>query len=260
MTSQWAAKRKFVYGSIALITCVVAVGVPLFWFLYKTPTCFDDKKNQNEKGVDCGGTCSKLCPSDITAPIVIWQRVFETLPGVYNAVAYIQNPNVLTRVDNVGYVFRLYDKDNVLITQKSGRTFLPANQVSAVFESGIRTGTQVPSRASFEFSESPSWIQNLPSYREPVLAVENITLNDNSSLPRINAEIRNLSLDPVKTLGVVAIVYDAEDNAIGVSQTLVENLGAASSQPVTFTWPVAFKSPVVRKEIILRIYPDGIAY
>ena len=58
-------------------------------------------------------------------------------------------------------------------------------------------------------------------------------------------------------LGVVAIIYDAEDNAIAASRTVVENLAAQSSSSVTFTWPTPFPSPAVRKEIILRIYPAG---
>ena len=66
-------------------------------FFHKTPTCFDGVKNQNEKGLDCGGVCTRICSGDISTPIVMWQRVFQVTPGVYSAVAYIQNPNVLNR-------------------------------------------------------------------------------------------------------------------------------------------------------------------
>jgi hypothetical protein len=257
MTSQWAAKRKLSYGTIIFVFIVLVVGIPLFLFFHKTSTCFDNIKNQNEKGTDCGGICTKLCPSDISAPIVMWQRAFQITSGVYSAVAYIQNPNVLTRVDNIGYVFRLYDKDNVIIGEKIGQTFLPANQTFAVFESGIKTGTRVPVRTSFDFTESPLWIQNSADYKEPSVTAENITLTNDSSLPRIDASIHNLSLNTIKALSVVVIIYDADDNAIAASRTIVEDLPAQSIAPVTFTWPTQFPSPVVRKEIILRVYPSG---
>lgn len=259
MASQWAAKRKLFYGSIVGVFVVVIVGIPLFLFFHKDPTCFDNKKNQDEKGVDCGGVCTRICPTNISAPIVMWQRVFQVSPGVYNAVAYIQNPNVLNRVDNIKYVFRLYDKDNAMITQKTGHTFLSANQSFAIFEAGIRTGTRIPTRTSFDFTETPSWIQNPVNYKEPSVVAENIILSNESSFPRIDASIRNLSLNNIKTLSVVAIVYDVDDNAIAASRTVVENLSAQSSTPVTFTWPTKFSNQAVRKEIILRIYPDGSA-
>lgn len=257
MTSQWAAKRKLTYGTIVLIFVLILIALPLFLFFHKTPTCFDNKKNQNEKGVDCGGACTRLCPSDISAPIVMWQRVFQVVPGVYNAVAYIQNPNVLTRVDNVGYIFRLYDKDNILVAEKTGRTFLSANKTSAVFEAGVRTGVRVPVRTSFEFTESPSWLQNPANYKEPSVVVKNVVLTNDSSLPRIDASVHNLSLDTIKTIGVIAIIYDADDNAIAASRTVVENLPSQSIAPIAFTWPAPFASSAVRKEIILEIYPAG---
>jgi hypothetical protein len=189
----------------------------------------------------------------------MWQRVFQVKPGYYNAVAYIQNPNVLNRVDDVGYVFRLYDKDNAMITEKSGRTFLSANQSFAVFEAGIRTGPRIPVRTSFEFTEPLTWAQNAADYKEPQVVAENVTLTDDSTLPRIDVSIHNLSFQPIKTLAVVGVIYDAEDNAIAASRTIVENLSAQSRLPVTFTWPAPFPSQAVRKEIILRIYPDGFA-
>jgi len=258
MSSQWAAKRKLIYAIIVIIVVIIVVGVPLFLFFHKTPTCFDNAKNQDEKGIDCGGVCTKLCSSDISVPIVMWQRAFPVSFGVYNVVAYIQNPNVLTRVDDIGYVFRLYDKDNAMITERTGRTFLPANQAFAVFEAGIKTGTRIPTRTSFEFTEVPVWIQNTANYKEPSVVVENITFSSDSSLPRINASIRNLSFDSIRTLSAVAVVYDAADNAIAASRTIVENLAAKSSSSVTFTWPTQLPNPAVRKEIILRVYPVGV--
>ncbi len=257
MASQWAAKRKLIYGIITVVVVGLAVSIPLFFFFYKTPTCTDGVKNQDEKGIDCGGVCTRLCPSDIAAPIVMWQRSFMVTPGVYSAVAYIQNPNVLTRVDDISYEFHLYDANNVLIGVRTGRTFLPANKTFAVFESGIQTGGRVAVRTSFDFTEAPSWMQNSASYKEPIVLAENVTMSNDLSLPRIDAIIQNTSLDPIGTVGVVAIIYDADNNAIAASRTIVQNLAKQSSQPVTFTWPAPFSSPVVRKEIIVSVYPTG---
>jgi hypothetical protein len=144
-----------------------------------------------------------------------------------------------------------------MITQKTGQTFLPANETFAVFEAGIRTGARVPVRTSFEFTESPTWVQNSAGYKEPSVAAENIILNNDAGLPRIDATVHNQSLDTIKTLSVVAIIYDAGGNAMAASRTVVENLSAQSSAPIAFTWPTPFSSPAVRKEIILRIYPTG---
>ena len=260
MASQWAAKRKLFYGMTTFVLLALVVGVPLFLFLRKAPTCNDGVKNQNEKGIDCGGVCTRLCASDIVNPIVLWQRAFMVTPGVYNVVAYIQNPNVLAKVDKVGYVFRLYDSENVLIGERSGTTFIPANQTFTVFEAGIRAGARAPARTSFVFTDTLTWSQNDASYKPPLLLTENISLTNESVSPRIDAVIQNKSLQPVANLEATAIVYDADDNAMAASRTIVQNLASGGIAPVIFTWPSAFSSTAVRKEILLRIYPASTAF
>ncbi len=154
MSSQWAAKRKLTYSIILIVLVILFIGVPTYFFFHHTPTCEDGVQNQDEKGVDCGGMCKRLCVSDISNPIVLWQRVFQVAPGVYNAVAYIQNPNVQIEVAKVPYTFKLYDANNVLIIQQSGTTFIPADQTFAIFEPSIRTGSRVPVRAINQYKST----------------------------------------------------------------------------------------------------------
>jgi hypothetical protein len=260
MASQWAAKRKLFYSSIVIIGALLIIGVPTFFYFYRAPTCDDGVQNQDEKGIDCGGMCKRLCASEISDPIVLWQRVFQVAPGVYNAVAYIRNPNVQTEVKDVPYRFRLYDEKSILIVEKTGHTFIPANQTFAVFEADIRTGSRTATRATFDFTEIPQWSDRLINTNKPVLSVQDITLKNETSAPRLEATIVNKSLIAVPKLDAVAIIYDKQDNAIAASRTIVENLLGELSQKVTFTWPSPFSDTAVRKEVITRIYPSQFSY
>lgn len=164
------------------------------------------------------------------------------------------------KVGKVGYVFRLYDNGNVLIGERAGTTFIPANQTFAIFEAGIRTGGRVPARTSFSFTDTFVWSQNDATYKPPLLLTNNILLTNESSSPRIDAVLQNESLLTVSNIEAVAIVYDTSDNAIASSRTIVQDLAAGASTPITFTWPTPFSSIVARKEILLRIYPAGTAF
>ena len=49
--------KQFLYGFFYL-----AILVSLIWLVYSfefkpAPNCFDGKKNQEETGIDCGGSC-----------------------------------------------------------------------------------------------------------------------------------------------------------------------------------------------------------
>ncbi|MBU6415055.1 hypothetical protein KGQ34_02340, partial [Patescibacteria group bacterium] len=87
-------KRQFV---ILLTVAAVAAGI-LFLFarrLIPQPTCFDNKKNQNEEEVDCGGVCAP-CALKHQEPLALsWPpRFFLIDEHRYDIVAELRNPNL----------------------------------------------------------------------------------------------------------------------------------------------------------------------
>ena len=80
----WAMRRRFIYGGSVLLVLTLVLGA-LFWdFLYSAPTCTDGKKNGDEKGIDCGGSCQILCTTDALTPVVIFAKVFNISGDICN--------------------------------------------------------------------------------------------------------------------------------------------------------------------------------
>ena len=234
------------------------IGVPAFFFLYHTPTCDDGVQNQNEKGIDCGGVCSRLCRSDIADPIVLWQRAFQVQPGFYSVVAYIQNPNTITEVHDISYKFQLRDDKNAVIAERTGHTFIPANQTFAIFESSLRTGGKIADRTTFEFTAQPVWTQLPEGQKAPNVSVSQTDFYQSATAtPQLTAVVTNNDTSAINRVEVVTILSDALGTAIGASRTYIDNLSAGGSYPITFTWPHQFTVPVVGKEMIVRVYPPS---
>ncbi|HEU5114911.1 MAG TPA: hypothetical protein VFT82_04055, partial [Candidatus Paceibacterota bacterium] len=124
--ASWSTRRRWSYLLIFAALVVLFFGVPFFFLFYKAPTCFDGKQNGNETGIDCGGSCARLCPADFAAPRVLWSYSVQVVPGVFNSLAYVQNPNPSVEADNVPYLFRLYDSQGLLIAERTGKAFVPA--------------------------------------------------------------------------------------------------------------------------------------
>jgi hypothetical protein len=81
--SSWASRRRRLYfeGALGTFTLIVVA----IWFLnLERPTCFDGRNNQDELGVDCGGSCAIFCPAQVLGPVVRWSRMFEVTTGLYN--------------------------------------------------------------------------------------------------------------------------------------------------------------------------------
>src|SRR3989344_3901101 len=247
----WAFRRQFFYVLVFAVLFLVFGFFVIYPSFSKPPTCADNRQNGEETGVDCGGACARACLFEVDEVSVLWTRAFRVVPGRYNAVAYRQNHNKNTAASGVNYRFRFADKNNVYIGKREGRTFIPPSGKFAIFEPGIDIGNSVPVYTTFEFTEVPQWT-SIPQEKinQLQVLVSNIVLTNEKTSPALSATIKNNSLFVIKEIDVIAILYDANRNAVSASRTYIEELAPEEAVPVNFTWPEPFTAPVVAKEII----------
>lgn len=251
--SLWADRRKAVYTSFFILVLVIFVGIPIFLLVYEKPTCFDDKMNGDETGFDCGGSCVKLCQAEFVLPQVLWERSVAVVPGVYNLLAYAENPNLSVGAKSVPYVFRIYDNSGLAIAEKTGFTDIPSGKKFAVFYPTVSLGDRLPVKVTFEFTDIPKW-EKLPP--EIFIKTSNIKQISGDSRSRVEALVTNESLKPVGKTEIVVVVYDSNGNAMAFSRTVIDSLSPGRQYPVVFTWPTQFDDTASRVEILHRILSE----
>jgi len=252
----WASRRKLIYTSIIIAFLAVVAGVPLYIQLNKAPTCFDNKQNGEELGVDCGGACDAFCPFQIQAPIVHWARSFKVAHGVYDVAASLENPNGEAGIREIIYKIKLYDQDNIFITEKLGKTFLDVNEELLIFEGALRTGERIPKRAFIEFEPDPEWERVvLTEDRKPRISIKNQQFSELDTRPRLRAILSNDTPLSLYGVNVAVALYDINDNVIAVSATYLEAIAKHSEEAVIFTWQEPFSAQPVRIDIIPRVNP-----
>jgi hypothetical protein len=250
----WATERRLLYiGGIILFLAIV-VALPTFFTVYRPPSCTDGKLNQGEAGVDCGGPCKNLCPTEALAPIVSWRRFFEVSPGVYSALAYIQNPNVNSIPKTaVPYSFKFYDSENVQIAERVGEVEVVPNRNTPVFEPNINVGTLVPTRVTFELGKVSEWVKIEGVYPNIVTTDPLLTRADTS--PKLSGTLVNKDFVEYRRVPVIGIIYDTDGNAIAASRTVVDYIGKNDSEQFFFTWPKPFKKEVGQRELVPILFP-----
>jgi hypothetical protein len=247
----WALRRQIFYLVIIILFCALLVFLIAYPQFNKPPSCIDGIQNGNETGIDCGGSCPNACLSQVIPVSYLWARAFEVVPGRYNAVAYVVNHNKTYAAEKVTYRFRFADENNVYIGSRDGTTFIPPGSNFAIFESAIDVGNSIPVYTTFEFTETPNWIQ-VPQEKIDQLKVliSNITLTNETTAPQLSATIENNSLFTIPDVNVVAILYDVTGNAVSASNTYLESLNPLQTSDINFTWPEPFSGTVVDKEFI----------
>lgn len=248
----WAQRRKATYMSGILALFLLIILFFLISYFNKPETCTDKKQNQGEVGIDCGGPCTNLCRAEYSDPNVLWTRWSKVLgSGVYNLLAYIENPNIEAGAYDVPYRFKVYDKDNVLLFERSGKAYIPPSKNSAIFEDNIGINDKIPARISFEFSKNTVW-QKM-SGAELGISTLSKQLSKEDSKPRVDVVIKNKTLKPIENIEFIAVLYDVDDNAVAFSKTVLDVLGKDSTENITFTWPEPFSKKIYKTEIISKV-------
>jgi hypothetical protein len=249
----WAQRKQLIYGGLTFIVIALAIGLPIYYkYFDNAPTCFDNKRDGDETGVDCGGSCQQACSDQIVPePITIWSQAFPVANGIYNLVAYVQNPNVSYIAEPTQYVFRVYDKDNILIGVREGYADIPPTKTFPIFEQGFDAGYRVPAKVFFAFQEEPSWQKY--NGTKPELDISDQTILTSTSTQKVTAQLTNKTVQDYQNVEVDALVYDGTGNAMAASRTFVKDLPGTGQDFLIFTWPQAFPSAVSKVELVPKL-------
>ncbi len=243
---------------MALLVLVIVIALPLYYFFQVQPTCFDTKQDGDETGVDCGGSCTTLCSSQ-SLPLIAKgdPRVLRVSTSTYEVVAYVQNPNAIGVVVHASYTFKLYEASSTIpVKTINASVYVPKNATFAVFEGPFDLGDKRPTRATFEWDlSSLDWTSDPDP--TPDIFITNDGVKFSSTTPRIDAVVKNRSLQSVSNLYLVALVFDNTGTIAAASKTYIDDLASNMSVPVSLTWPGSFSFTPASVVIIPIVLPDA---
>ncbi len=227
-------------------------------YFYVAASCFDNNQNGEERGVDCGGACARICVFDVAMPSVEWARSFRVTDGQYNAVAYVENNNLVAATPEISYTFSLYDADG-LITERSGTTILPPDSSYPIFEGRITTGNRIPTQTLLDLKPAELWLPAKVGRNQFTIVDRNLQSADEQ--PRLDVLIANNELTEAKEVEVVATIFDANGNALTSSRTFVDEFLPREQREITFTWPepiaTTLRSCEVPTDVVVAIDLSG---
>jgi hypothetical protein len=247
MAIAWAAKRKLaVFGIFSFIILIVVL-----WVVYSfqgEESCFDKEQNQDEEGIDCGGSFCAPCEASIKDLTLLWSRFFVIKDGVATVAAFFENSNQFLRSSEFTYSIKLYDKENILIAVRENTTYIEPSSRFVIFEPNIETGARVAGHAIVEI-RSVKWDVGRPRVLQIVVENKDLLLDDFPS--RLEIRVHNESGLTYNNVEAVAVLFGANEDVRGVSRTIIESFGIDESRNLVFTWPDKVEG-VDRSEIFFR--------
>jgi hypothetical protein len=254
--NSWSSRRKFFIFFLVLIVLGVVLGLPLYFFFHRAPSCSNGKMDGDETGIDCGGSCTTICTTD-SLPLIMHgdPRVVPVASSTYALAVSIQNPNVSGRVDHAAYTVKFFDATSgEPLKTIDGSTYVPPAATFALFLGPYDFGDAVPVRAVLSWS-TLTWVKDIN--RMPVIEVHDPLLSDTESKPHLVATAVNPGSSAVSNIEFVALIKDSGGTIIAASKTVIHSLPPEGSAPLIFTWPKPFVATPTAVEVVPRVVPDS---
>ena len=249
----WRARRQLAaMGIVAAIFVGIAV-----WFgarLIPSPTCFDNRQNHGEVGVDCGGPCL-ACELKNPKPLsVFWTRLAPAGGDWYDAAALVENQNQILASGDVRYEFALFDELG-LVARKSGSTFVYPQERLIIAEPALRT-TRRPVRVEFRVI-AIAWRTGRESAPSIIVEHRDYTIAAGGEGEKkqsiVTADLFKASPLGFRAFAVTVAVFDPAGNLIGANKVAGDTLAAGGRAKIKSLWPSALPGDAGKIEIIPRV-------
>lgn len=255
---RWAFWRRVQYGVGFFVTVALVAGGTYRFYFYTPGDCFDSKMNQTERGVDCGGTCVRICASDALPPNILWAESFNITGNQYNAVAYVENVNSVASAPTITYTFEFFN-GNQKVGERSGQTVLPPNSIYPIFEGRILLDTDTVTHTTLKIDPIDMWVP--ATIGRGQFKTTNLALSGADAQPRLDVTIENTELTRAQNIEVVATLFNTAGQPITASQTFIDNLDGRSIKDIVFTWPNSIAKTVrsceIPSDIVMGIDVSG---
>jgi hypothetical protein len=241
--------KQVIYG-IFYIVIIGGVGYGVFIMARGTPTCFDNRQNQQEEEVDCGGSCvpcalKRLKP--ITAsPVTLISNPDDSLSLFFE----VSNANANYGAEKFSYTVTLYNTSGAPETNFSRTSFIYPSEIRTIAEVGLSfTGASI-ARAEVTISDLV-WREGT-LFSKPLIETREVSVSVDPLKHelRIQGLVSNKNSFGLARVGIGAIV-NSENMPLGVSKTAVTDLAAFEERAFSIFIPWTESASVAVSDVLL---------
>ncbi len=232
------AVKQFLYGTFYLI-----IFGSLAWGLYSitlkpAPSCFDDRQNGDETGIDCGGSCIS-CDVKNLKPLFVGEANLYGVDRTFSASARIQNSSPAFGARNFSYTVNFYDAGGVLLRSVANKSFIYANESKNIVEAGVRITNGIPNRVDFVIDDSVTeWVNN-SEFSEPKFELKELVAVLDGEQVVISGAIQNPNNFSFSKVVLSAFLGDRFGTRSGASRTELNNVGQFRQESFKIFIPVS---------------------
>lgn len=230
--------KQLLYG-LAYLLILGGIAWGIYSIAVKpAPTCFDGKQNQDETGIDCGGSCVS-CEIKNLKPLFVSPAILFSADRMYSASAEARNLNIKFGAESFGYEVNFYDGAGKLLQSAKRKSFIYAGETKNLIEAGAQIAAGIPAKAEFKIvdAESVAW-KDRAEFSPPPYELKGANAVFENNQIAVSGDIQNLNNFKISRAGISAFLVDKMGVKIGASKTELRDIGPFRAESFKIFIPI----------------------
>ena len=233
--------KQFIYGSIYLVVFAALIYGAYILFIYARPaSCFDDRQNQGERGIDCGGPCAPCGLKLVQDIATSTPQILEIDKNRVSVLAEIRNFNQNFGAEQLFYNINFYDFSGKQIKSISGSSFIYAGEIKNIIEPLVEIPFSAIKKSEILISNT-SWISS-EEFIKPETEIREIKIEELNGTISARGLLVDNSAFRLKQIGVSVFVFNKSGLRLGISKTALQDIDAFGQRVFSVTVPVGDKA------------------
>lgn len=245
--------RQFLIAAPVLLLLIAL----LFWvystYLRTPPTCNDGIQNQDEEGIDCGGSvCVAACQVELVGEALQSQEVVFIPVGNnhYDVLGKLYNPNDTLGASTFRYTFILKGANGEVVAERSGESYILPQEGKNLIEVNLES-TVAP--RTVELTTSDITWERFSGYQEkpsiPIYQKRYTVLPPGPVFSEVFGLLSNESPYDFRSIIVKVILRDAMGKPLAINKTRQDNIRAGEKRDFTLVFPIPFLGSVEKVDM-----------
>ena len=246
--------KQLIYGSLYLVILGL-LGWGIYGLVKPTASCFDQKLNQDEEEVDCGGASCIVCAILHLKPIEVKPLILFPVGDQMTTLLEFRNANATYGASSFAYTVTLYDAQGTILASRRNTSFIYPTEIKYLFGSGYGVDSQKVAKGVVMIEpETMEWKPlnefSLPRVIRRSIVVEKDPIK-NDAIIRGTLVNDNSFLIPRAT--IVGIASDAFGLPLGASQTVIQNVAPQEEAAFRIVIPDAGREELLPDDVELYV-------
>jgi len=245
--------KQLIYGTLYLVI-LGALGWGIYGIAKPTASCFDNKLNQDEQEVDCGGKSCIVCAIRHLKPLQAAPLNLFRVGDQLTALLEFRNPNSTYGASSFSYTITLYDSQGTVLGTQQKTSFIYPTEIKNVFATDFGVSAASVARGESVIDASSIAWRPLNDFPLPRAIVRSTTVETDSV--KHEAVVRGILVNDnsfvMSRATIVAIASDAFHFFVGTSQTLLQAITPQEERPFRIVIP-GIQEPLRTEQVKLYV-------